>query len=112
MHLLKKYCDAIGITYLCTPFSYKAACELVENGLAYAFKIGSGEMTDIPSLKKIAEFGLPMIISTGMCTFNEIDRTYQALAKFNVPLAFTDCVSEYPAVYEDINLGVIKKLRP
>lgn len=108
---LKKYCDSIGITYLCTPFSYKAACELVENDLAYAIKIGSGEMTDIPSLKKIAEFGVPMIISSGMCTLEELERTYQALAPYNVPLAFTNCLSEYPPVYEDVNLGVIKKLR-
>ncbi len=108
---LKAYCDSIGIIYLCTPFSYKAACELMENNLAYAFKIGSGEMTDIPSLKKIAEFGLPMIISSGMCTLEELDRTYRALAPYHVPLAFTNCLSEYPPVYADVNLGVIKELK-
>lgn len=108
---LKRYCDEIGIIYLCTPFSYKAACELEEAGIAYAFKIGSGEMTDIPSLKKIASFGKPMIISTGMCTFEEIDRTYNVLKDLGAPLAFTNCLSEYPPVYEDINLGVIKKMK-
>lgn len=108
---LKAYCDRIGITYLCTPFSYKAACELEESGLAFAFKIGSGEMTDIPSLKRIAQFGRPMIISTGMCTLEEIDRTYRALKGTNVPLAFTNCLSEYPPVYEDINLGVISQMK-
>lgn len=108
---LKAYCDSIGITYLCTPFSYKAACELEEAGLAFAFKIGSGEMTDIPSLKRIAEFGRPMIISTGMCTLEEVDRTYNALKNSGAPLAFTNCLSEYPPVYEDINLGVIKQMK-
>lgn len=108
---LKKYCDEIGITYLCTPFSYKAACELEEAGLAYAFKIGSGEMTDIPSLKRIAEFGKPMIISSGMCTLEELDRTYNALKDIGVPLAFTNCLSEYPPVYEDVNLGVLKQMQ-
>lgn len=108
---LKKYCDSIGITYLCTPFSYKAACELEEAGIAYAFKIGSGEMTDIPSLLKIAEFGKPMIISSGMCTLEELDRTYRALKETGVPLAFTNCLSEYPPVYEDVNLGVISKMK-
>lgn len=107
---LKKYCDEIGITYLCTPFSYKAACELEEAGIAYAFKIGSGEMTDIPSLKRIAKFGKPMIISSGMCTLEELDRTYYALKDLGVPLAFTNCLSEYPPVYEDVNLGVLKKM--
>lgn len=107
---LKEYCDQIGITYLCTPFSYKAAWELHDAGIAYAFKIGSGEMTDIPSLLKIAEFGKPMIISSGMCTLEELDRTYRAL-RGKVPLAFTNCLSEYPPVYEDVNLGVLKKMQ-
>lgn len=107
---LKKYCDEIGITYLCTPFSYKAACELEEAGLAFAFKIGSGEMTDIPSLVRIAAFGKPMIISSGMCTLEELDRTYRALQATGVPLAFTNCLSEYPPVYEDVNLGVIRTM--
>lgn len=107
---LKEYCDRIGITYLCTPFSYKAAWELNDAGIAYAFKIGSGEMTDIPSLLKIAEFGKPMIISSGMCTLEELDRTYNALKSTDVPLAFTNCLSEYPPVYEDVNLGVLQKM--
>lgn len=107
---LKKYCDEIGITYLCTPFSYKAACELEEAGIAYAFKIGSGEMTDIPSLKRIAQFGKPMIISSGMCTLEELDRTYNTLKGLGVPLAFTNCLSEYPPVYADVNLRVLKQM--
>ena len=104
---IKKYCKEIGIDYLCTPFSLKAAYELNEIGVD-AFKIGSGEMTDIPTLKKIAEIGKPMIISTGMCTLDEIEETYQALLPYNIPLAFTNCLSEYPPKYEDVNLGVIK----
>lgn len=107
---LKKYCDEIGITYLCTPFSYKAACELERAGIAYAFKIGSGEMTDIPSLKRIAQFGKPMIISSGMCTLEELDRTYNTLKGLGVPLAFTNCLSEYPPVYADVNLRVLKQM--
>ena len=106
---LKAYCESIDITYLCTPFSLKAAQEI--NGIGVdAFKIGSGEMTDVPTLEAIAQFGKPMIVSTGMCTFEEIDRTYNALIKYDIPLAFTNCVSEYPPVYEDINLGVIPKM--
>lgn len=106
---IKKYCEEIGIIYLCTPFSYKAACELNDIGVS-AFKIGSGEMTDIPTLIKIAEFGKPMIISTGMSTMSEIKRTYLALNDISVSLAFTNCLSEYPPKYEDINLGVINAM--
>lgn len=106
---LKKYCESIGIQYLCTPFSWKAAQELNEIGVE-AFKIGSGEMTDIPTLKRIASFGKPMIVSTGMSTFEEIDRTYKLLRYMNVPLVLMHCVSEYPPVYQDINLKVISQM--
>jgi sialic acid synthase SpsE len=103
---LMKYCDSIGIQYLCTPFSYKAAVELKEIGVK-GFKIGSGEMTDTPSLERIAKLGLPMIVSTGMCEMPEIDRTYNLLTGLNVPLMLMNCISEYPPQYEDVNLGVI-----
>ncbi len=106
---LKALCDEIGILYLCTPFSWKAAQEIETLGVA-AYKIGSGEMTDVPTLVRIAGFGKPMIVSTGMSTFEEIDRTYAALAATGAPLALMNCVSEYPPVYEDINLGVIGKM--
>jgi N,N'-diacetyllegionaminate synthase len=105
---LKRYCDEIGILYMCTPFSWKAAQEI--ESLVPAFKIGSGEMTDIPTLARISGFGKPMIVSTGMSTFDEIDRTYQALVKRNTPLILMNCVSEYPPVYEDLNLGVIGEM--
>ena len=107
---LMRYCKEIGIVYLCTPFSYKAACELNEIGVS-AFKIGSGEMTDIPSLKKIAEFGKPMIVSTGMATMDEIRRTYDMLVASGIEFALTNCLSEYPPRYEDVNLGVIKEMK-
>jgi N-acetylneuraminate synthase len=107
---IKTYCDQIGITYLCTPFSWAAARELATLDVP-AYKIGSGEMTDVPSLERIAGLGKPMIISTGMATFPEIQRTYDALIAKSTPLALLNCVSEYPPVYEDINLGVIKSMQ-
>lgn len=104
---IAKYCKEIGIQYLCTPFSYAAAKELFENNLLDAIKIGSGEMTDIPSLLKMAKFRVPMIVSTGMSTYDEIDETYNVLIEAGISLALLNCVSEYPPVYEDINLGVL-----
>ena len=77
---LMEYCKKIGIQYLCTPFSLKAAYELDAMGVD-AFKIGSGEMTDIPTLVRIARLGKPMIVSTGMSTIEEIRRTYDVLKR-------------------------------
>lgn len=104
--VLKQHCVECGIMYLCTPFSYKAALELNELEVE-AFKIGSGEMTDIPSLQKIARLGKPMLLSTGMSTLEEIDETVEVLTAEKIELALLNCISEYPPVYQDINLGVI-----
>lgn len=103
---LQRYCRELGILYMCTPFSRKAAEELNEMGIS-AFKIGSGELTDIPTLKVIASFGKPMILSTGMAEWNEIDETFQAVKAINDQIIFMNCVSEYPARHCDVNLGVI-----
>ncbi len=106
---LMDYCKEIGIIYLCTPFSRKAAEEINEMGVK-AFKIGSGELTDIPTLKVIASFGKPMILSTGMSEVSEINETLQAILPINKQIILMNCTSEYPPKYSDINLGVIMQL--
>ena len=107
--ILKEYCDSIDITYLCTPFSWAAALELEELQLP-AYKIGSGEMTDLPYLDKIATLNKPLIISTGMSSEEEIRRTYNFLIDKGVSLILMNCTSEYPPAYEDINLGFIPQM--
>lgn len=104
---LKSYCEKTGIIYLCTPFSYKAAQELDSIGVE-AFKIGSGEFMDWTSLQKIASLKKPMLLSTGMSTMDEVRSTYHFIKILKVPFAFMHCVSEYPPLYEDLNIGVIK----
>ena len=105
---LKEFCDSIKIEYMCTPFSLKAAIEI--NPLVKRFKIGSGEFTDIPSLIEIAKFKKQMILSTGMSTLEEIEMVYSKLRSCTDELCFLNCVSEYPPIYEDINLKVIPLL--
>ena len=89
---LKKFCEEIEINYLCTPFSAKAAEELAGIGVNM-FKIGSGELRDLPTLKKIAKIGLPMILSTGMSTLEEIKDTAKFLNDQEVEFSFLNCVS-------------------
>jgi sialic acid synthase SpsE len=106
---LLRYCQELGIIYMCTPFSRKAAEEINEMGVS-AFKIGSGELTDLPTLKVIASFGKPMILSTGMAHWEEIDETLNTLRPINDQLILMNCTSEYPARHTDVNLGVIRQL--
>ena len=106
---LKAYCDSVGIIYMCTPFSKKAADEI--NDLVSIFKIGSGEATDIPTLLAIARKNKPMIISTGMTTLEEIEETLKAVRAVNKDIMIMNCTSEYPPDYSHINVGLIKKMQ-
>ncbi len=76
-----------------------------------AFKIGSGEMTNLPMIRYIAGLGKTMIVSTGMATMDEIDATVAALQQEGATFALTHCTSAYPPRYEEINLGLIPILR-
>jgi N-acetylneuraminate synthase len=105
---LMKHCDAMGIQYLCTPFSRAAADILEDNGVA-AFKVGSGELTNLPLQKHIAKKGLPMIISTGMSTEAEVQETADLVRGIKTPHMLMHCVSAYPAPYDRVNLGVIPR---
>jgi len=107
---LKKYCEKKQIQYLCTPFSYKAAHELNKYVKVDFFKIGSGELLDIPSLLKISDFKKPLILSTGMSTEKEIKFAYKKL-KDKVKILIMHCLSEYPVNYADLNLSYISNLR-
>lgn len=107
---LKKYCEKIGIEYLCTPFSIQAAKEL--NSIKVnAFKTGSGELTNFPFIDYIAKLGKPMIVSTGMSNSEEIEETVKIIKKYKTPLALTHCVSAYPCPYEIMNLDYILELK-
>lgn len=109
--LLKNFCKKIGIEYLCTPFSYKAAEELNKIGVKW-FKVGSGEFTDTPFIKKLLKFNKPTILSTGMSTIKEIEMISNIIKKQkNKKIAFMNCTSEYPPVLEDLNLGFIPILK-
>ncbi|OGF81827.1 hypothetical protein A2W48_00455 [Candidatus Giovannonibacteria bacterium RIFCSPHIGHO2_12_44_12] len=92
---LKDYCEKIGIQYLCTPFSLKAAQLLNEMG-AEGFKIGSGETEDLPMIEEVAKFGKPMMISTGMTTLEELDAAVNAVKAINPQLCLAHCISTYP----------------
>lgn len=105
---LKELCDRLGILYMCTPFSRDAADMLEEIGLE-VYKTGSGELTNLPLQEHIAKKGKPMIVSTGMCTVEEVKETVDVVRGCGVPLILTHCVSAYPTPYNRVNLGMIPR---
>ena len=99
-----------GILFLSTPFSREAADFLETVGVP-AYKTGSGELTHLPMQRHIARKGKPMIISTGMSTPEEIDRTVQAIRAEGTPFALMHCTSTYPTPYAHVQLGCISALQ-
>jgi sialic acid synthase SpsE len=107
---LRAHCLEVGIQYLCTPFSATAAEQLQEI-LVDGYKTGSGEMTNLPMLRTIARTGLPVIVSTGMATEEEIDETVGALREENARFMLMNCTSAYPPRYDQLHLGYMRRLR-
>jgi N-acetylneuraminate synthase len=107
---LMRHCERAGIQYLCTPFCAKAADVLEELGVG-AFKIGSGEMTNLPMLRHVARKGKPMVVSTGMATLGEVTETVRLLRDERVAFVLMNCTSAYPPRPEEVSLGLIPRLR-
>jgi len=103
---LNKYCKEKKILFLSTPFSIPAVDRLEKIKMP-AYKIGSGELTNLPFLKHIVKTKKPVILSTGMSELSEIKQTVKLFKKSRTPLAILQTTSEYPCDYRDINLGVI-----
>ncbi|MGG0845530.1 N-acetylneuraminate synthase [Peribacillus simplex] len=105
---LKKYCDKKNIIFLATPFDLKSVDFLNDLDM-YAFKVGSGDLTNYPLLKRIVETDKPIILSTGMSLISEIDQTiaYLRALKENLQISILHCTSSYPTPEQQINLKVI-----
>ncbi len=75
-----------------------------------AIKIGSGESNNYDFLLKVAKTKKILLVSTGTCTEEEIDRIYKLIYPLNKKLVLMHCISEYPAQISSLNLNFIKKL--
>ena len=103
---IHKYCHDIGIEFLSTGFEKHSIQKLINLGIQ-RIKIPSGEITNIPFLEYIASQKLPIIISTGMSTLDEIKRALDVLEKNGAdttPITVLHCTSNYPATDEELNL--------
>jgi N-acetylneuraminate synthase len=93
-----------GVLFLSTPFDEESVDLLDDLGMP-AFKIGSGDLTNLPLLRHIARKGKPMIVSTGMSRLGEVETALQTIeAEGNDQVVLLHCVSSYPAHPADVNL--------
>lgn len=104
------HCRHRGILFLSTPFDEESADFLNDLGVC-AFKIPSGEVTNISFLKHVAQFGKPLIVSTGMCRIGEVETAVEALEAVGCrQFVLLHCVSNYPADPSDVNLRAMDTL--
>ena len=107
---LKKYTEEKGAEFLSSPFDVPSTYALHKLGLQ-RLKIPSGETVNPFVLKAAAETGLPLIISTGMCSLEEVRRAVDFLKKENSgPVTILHCTTQYPADPQNVNLTAMKTL--
>ncbi|MDO4866006.1 MAG: N-acetylneuraminate synthase [Clostridia bacterium] len=108
---LSDYCQKKGIQFLSTPFDLESIDFLHEIGMT-CWKLPSGEITNYPYLRKVAEYGGKMILSTGMCTLQDVEDAVRVFRDNGVDdLTLLHCTTEYPAKPESVNLRAMETLR-
>jgi len=103
---LVKYCEQKGITFLSTPFDLDSIDLLIELGVKTG-KIPSGEITNLPYLRKMAKSFETIILSTGMATMDEVTFAMKVLLDNGTrkeSLTILHCNTEYPTPFRDVNL--------
>lgn len=107
---IKKHCDEVGLDFICSPFSNLAVDWLEEVGV-HTYKVGSGEVNNFLLLEKITQTGKPIIISSGMSSFAELDKTVDFLKSKKADFSILQCTTAYPTKPEQFGLNVISELK-
>ena len=107
---IKAHCDAVGLEFMSSPFS-NAAVDLLETVGVARYKIGSGEVNNLLLLERIAQTGKPLIISSGMSSFKELDETVAFLEQRGCDFSIMQCTTAYPTSPEQYGLNVIQELK-
>ncbi len=104
---LKDACDRAGIEFLCSVFSVEAVDRLERLGVG-RYKIGSGEVTNLELVRRVAATGKPVLLTSGMSSWQELDA---AVAAAGNEVTVLQCTSVYPTPPERVGLNVLAQLR-
>jgi len=114
MHeVLIDYCSKQGIGFFSTGFDVESVDLLVELGQRY-FKIPSGEITNMPYLRHIGNFGKEIILSTGMANLGEVEKAIDILEAAGTPrrnMTVLHCTTEYPTPMQEVNLSAMQTMQ-
>ena len=111
MRDLSEYCRDKGVPYILTVFDVPTIADVEPLDLPF-YKVGSGEVVNLPLLKELASTGKPIVLSTGMSYLDEVDRAVRTIEECgNSQLVLLHCVSNYPASPGEANLRCMETLR-
>lgn len=104
-------CKQLDVDYMCTAFDYDSLLYLNEHTDMAYFKVASGEIFSVDILEYMAKAHKPIILSTGMATYEEVKLSISILTKYEPKeIIVLHCISNYPAAYEEVNLRNILEL--
>lgn len=109
-HGLASHARERGLVFLSSPFSTEAVDLLSRVGMP-AWKIASGEVNNVPMFERIASHGLPVLLSSGMSSIQEIDAAVQRVQSKELPLVLMQCTTTYPSPAEKIGLNLVTLFR-
>lgn len=110
--VLLDHCKKKNIRFLSTAFDMESLDFLHTLGMDL-FKIPSGEITNLPYLRRIGGFGLPVVLSTGMAVMEEVEAAVDELVKAGTKrgaITVLHCTTDYPTQYADVNLNAMKTI--
>ena len=107
---LKDYTESKGLIFISTPFS-RAAADRLESMDIPAYKIGSGECNNYPLIEHIANFGKPMIVSTGMNDIESIRRTVSIMSEKEIDYALLHTTNLYPTPENLVRLNAMTEIK-
>lgn len=107
---LKAHAEERGLLFLSSPFSHEAVDLLTRLGMA-AWKVASGEVTNLGLLEAMASTGRPIMLSSGMSRFDELDRAVDLVRQRGNALAVMQCTSAYPCPPEKVGLNLLDEYR-
>ncbi|MBW2937711.1 N-acetylneuraminate synthase family protein [Aureisphaera sp. CAU 1614] len=105
-----RHCKEVGLQFISSPFS-NAAVDVLEIAKVDSYKIGSGEVNNFLLLKKVVETQKPIIISSGMSSFEELDKTVSFFKQHQANFSILQCTTSYPTTPENYGLNVIQELK-
>lgn len=107
---IKEHCDDLGIIFLSSAFSVEAV-ELLDGIGMPAWKVGSGEINNPLILEAMLKTSKPILLSSGMSNWREIDASISTLLEKKAEYAIFQCTSKYPTSLDEIGLNVLREMK-